>query len=147
MQTLKQKQAQLAKHEKADLAAHKVIAADKASILDSSTTAEEATSNVKKQYHFTRIKAKGSTQIKVGKGVLRHIVFNAPEIVAPDITFIDGVSANDAQLTVDMDKVILPGKAQPNERVNHYVIEYHVPFQNGLRVNLQVDRDITVVWE
>jgi hypothetical protein len=108
------------------------------------------------KYHFTHISAPGTYQIKTGKGVLRHIIFNAPEVHNPDVILIDGTGANDGVLAVNpnttfpsttIDGTIMVPNPVSGHAASKYVLEYHTPFQNGLCIVLKQARDITVVWE
>jgi len=131
-------------HDKAHITADK----DQANLVPKKPVVDAEGAVVKSRggYHFTKVTTKGITQIKVGPGVLRHVIYNAPVVVNPDIVLIDGTSANDGVLNVDADLVIVPGKAQPHE-VNNYVIEYHTPFHRGLLIDNKSAFNLTIVWE
>jgi CO dehydrogenase/acetyl-CoA synthase epsilon subunit len=111
---------------------------------------------VLKKYRFSTIKVAGTHTIATGKGFLRHIIYNAPLVHTPDVILIDGVGANDVLLPVNpnttfpsttIDGTVIVPNPESGHGANKYVLEYHTPFARGLVVVLQMDRDITVVWE
>ena len=85
---------------------------------------------------WVHIAGAATTQVKVGRGRLRRLVFNKP-VASATVKVIDNTTGTTANM----------GTVTNTTDVKPYVLEYNAIFFDGLRIVTSGADDITVVYD